>query len=80
MFKKLLQKNSKSKKRTKKIKLNIRSANTEEYNSPFNFDELLEAINQSHDSATGPYEIHNQMLKHLSESSLQALLALVNHT
>ena len=61
-----------------KIKLNFKSTNTEEYNNLFNFDELLEAINQSNDSATGPDEIHYQMLKHLPESSLQALLSIFN--
>ena len=62
-----------------KIKLNFKSANTEEYNNLFNFDELLDAIKQSHDSATGPDDIHYQMLKHLPESSLQALLGIFNH-
>ena len=62
-----------------KIKLNFKSANTEEYNNLFNFDELLDAIKQSHDSATGPDEIHYQMLKHLPESSLQALVCTFNH-
>ena len=62
-----------------KIKLNFKLTNTEEYNNLFNFDELLEAINQSHDSATGPDEIHYQMLKHLPESSLQALLSIFNN-
>ena len=62
-----------------KIKLNFKSANTEEYNNLFNFDELLDAIKQSHDSATGPDEVHYQMLKHLPESSLQALLGIFNH-
>ena len=61
-----------------KTKLNFKSANSEDYNKLFNFDELLEAINQSHDSATGPDEIHYQMLKHLPESSLQTLLNIFN--
>ena len=39
----------------------------------------MDAIKQSHDSATGPDEIHYQMLKHLPESSLQALLGIFNH-
>ena len=34
---------------------------------------------QLHDSATGPDEIHYQMLKHLPESSLQALSGIFNH-
>ena len=61
-----------------KTKLNFKSANSEDYNKLFNFDELLEAINMSHDSATGPDEIHYQMLKHLPESSLQTLLNIFN--
>ena len=69
----------KVKEEQEKVKLNFKSANNKEYNSLFNFDELLEAINQSHDSATGPDEIHYQMLKHLPESSLQALLSIFNH-
>ena len=39
----------------------------------------MDAIKQSHDSATGQDEIHYQMLKHLPESSLQALLGIFNH-
>ena len=69
----------KNKAEQEKIKLNFKSANTEEYNNLFNFDELLDAIKQSHDSATGPDEVHYQMLKHLPESSLQALLGIFNH-
>ena len=69
----------KGKAEQEKIKLNFKSANTEEYNNLFNFDELLDAIKQSHDSATGPDDIHYQMLKHLPESSLQALLGIFNH-
>ena len=49
-----------------KIKLNFKSQN----NKDFNLDELVEAIQLSHDSATGPDEIHYQMLKHLPENSL----------
>ena len=67
----------KVKKEQEKIKLNFKPTNTEEYNCLFNFDELLEAINQSHDSATGPDEIHYQMLKHLPESFLQTLLSIL---
>ena len=36
----------------------------------------MDAIKQS---ATGPDDIHYQMLKHLPESSLQALLGIFNH-
>ena len=48
-----------------KFNLNFKSSNTEEYNNPFNLVELKEAINKSHDIATGPDEVDYQMLKHL---------------
>ena len=54
-----------------KFNLNFKSSNTEEYNNPFNLVELKEAINKSHDTATGPDEVHYQMLKHLPPKSLQ---------
>ena len=56
-----------------KFNLNFKSSNTEEYNNSFNLVELKEAINKSHDTATGPDEVHYQMLKHLPSKSLQAL-------
>ena len=61
-----------------KFNLNFKSSNTEEYNNPFNLVELKEAINKSHDTATGPDEVHYQMLKHLPPKSLQALLDIFN--
>ena len=61
-----------------KFNLNFKSSNTEEYNNPFNLVELKEAINKSHDTATGPDEVHYQMLKHLPSKSLQALLDIFN--
>ena len=45
-----------------KVKLNFKSQNNEIYSKDFNLDELVEAIQLSHDSATGPDEIHYQML------------------
>ena len=65
-------------KHQEKIKLNFKSSNNEEYNNPFNLDELKDAINKSHDTATGPDEIHYQMLKHLPPRSLKTLLAIFN--
>ena len=62
-----------------KIKLNFKSNNNEEYNNPFNLDELKDAISKSHDTATGPDEIHYQMLKHLPLKSLQTLLDIFNN-
>ena len=57
-------------KHQEKIKLNFKSSN--------NLDELKDAINKSHDTATGPDEIHYQMLKHLPPKSLKTLLAIFN--
>ena len=69
---------SKIQERTGKIKLNFKSSNNEEYNTPFNLDELKDAISKAHDTATGPDEVHYQMLKHLPPSSLQALYEIFN--
>ena len=44
-----------------KVKLNFKSQNNEIYNKDFNLDGLVEAIQLSHDSATGPDKIHYQM-------------------
>ena len=59
--------------------MNFKSQNNEIYNKDFNLDELVEAIRLSHDSATGPDEIHYQMLKHLPENSLETLLNIFNY-
>ena len=64
----------KYKKEQEKTKLNFKSSNNEEYNSPFNLEELKDAISKAHDTATGPDEVHYQMLKHLPPKSLHALL------
>ena len=61
------------------VKLNFKSHNKEVYNKDFNLDELVEAIQLSHDSASGPDEIHYQMLKHLREISLKTLLNIFNY-
>ena len=68
----------KYKKEQEKTKLNFKSSINEEYNSPFNLDELKDAISKAHDTATGPDEVHYQMLKHLPPKSLQALLDIFN--
>ena len=68
----------KYKKQQEKTKLNFKSSNNEEYNTPFNLDELKDAISKAHDTATGPDEVHYQMLKHLPPKSLQALLDIFN--
>ena len=65
-------------KHQEKIKLNFKSSNNKEYNNPFNLDELKDAINKSHDTATGRDEIHYQMLKPLPPKSLKTLLHIFN--
>ena len=66
------------KKQEEKIKLNFTSSNTEEYNSLFNITELKDTIAVSKDTATGPDDIHYQMLKHLPETALETLLHIFN--
>ena len=61
------------------VNQNFKSQNNEIYNKDFNLDELVEAIQLSHDSATGPDEIHYQMLKHLPDTSLETLLNIFNY-
>ncbi|MCF1457472.1 MAG: hypothetical protein LPH21_07880, partial [Shewanella sp.] len=56
------------------IKLGFKSSSAEECNTPFDLDELEEAINGSHDAAAGPDEVHYQVLERLPTESLQALL------
>ena len=60
--------------------MNFKSQNNEIYNEDFNLDELVKANQLSHDSATGPDEIHYKMLKHLPDStSLETLLNIFNY-
>ena len=59
--------------------MNFKSQNNEIYNKDFNLDDLVEAIQLSHDSATGPDEIHYQMLKHLQRILLKTLLNIFNY-
>ena len=66
------------KKQQEKNKINFKSLNNEEYNNHFNLLELKDAIKKSHDTATGPDEIHYQMLKHLPENALSTLLHTFN--
>ena len=50
----------------------------ENYNVPFTIRELCDALTKSHDRATGPDEIHYQLLKHLPRDSLMVLLDIFN--
>ena len=81
-------KNSSSQNYSKKFKhikmqqeknnINFKSLNNEEYNNPFNLLELIDAIQKSNDTATGPDEVHYQMLKHLPNNALSTILHIFN--
>ena len=49
------------------------------YNQPFSLSELKSAISGLRSVSEGPDEVHNDMLKHLPSSAIQALLAAINH-
>ena len=66
------------KKHQEKNKINFKSLNDENYNNPFKLSELTDAIKISNDTATGPDEIHYQMLKHLPENALVTILQIFN--
>ena len=61
-----------------KNNINFKSLNNEEYNNPFNLLELIDAIQNSNDTATGPDEVHYQMLKHLPNNALSTILHIFN--
>ena len=61
-----------------KNKIKFTSDNTESYNQPFTLTELQNSISKSNNSAPGPDEIHNILLKELPTVSLKYLLDLYN--
>ena len=58
----------------KKNMINFKILNDEDYNNPSKLSELTDAIKISNGTATGPNEIHYQMLKHLPENALVTIL------
>ena len=64
--------------KVEKENLNFDTDNSESYNVPFTIRELCDALKKSHDTATGPDEIHYQLLKHLPRDSLMVLLDIFN--
>ena len=58
--------------------LNFDSNNAEKNNIPFTLSELEDSLQNSHDTAAGSDEIHYQILKHLPNSALKALLNIFN--
>ena len=68
----------KYKEKSEKEHLDFDTDNSENYNVPFTIRELCDAMNKSHDTATGRDEIHYQLLKHLPRDSLMVLLDIFN--
>lgn len=68
----------KYKSQQEKNPIKFESDNTEIYNLPFCLSELEDSLKQSHDTSTGPDNIHYQMLKHLPYSALETLLRIFN--
>ena len=64
--------------KAEKEHLDFDTDNSENYNVPFTIRELCDALKKSHDTATGPDEIHYQLLKHLPRDSLMVLLDIFN--
>ena len=57
---------------------NFRSDNMEVYNELFTMKELKTSLSKAHNTAVGPDDIHYQLLKHLSDESLEVLLRIMN--
>ena len=64
--------------KAEKEHLDFDTDNSENYNVLFTIRELCDVLKKSHDTATGPDEIHYQLLKHLPRDSLTVLLDIFN--
>ena len=62
------------KQKTEQNTLNFSTDTDEIYNHPFDIAELKTAISELNNSAEGPDEIHNEIVRHLPETSLLVLL------
>ena len=58
--------------------LNFHSNNTETYNADFTIDELTSCISDLGDTAPGPDDIHNKIIRHLPSETLTLLLDIYN--
>ena len=84
-----LEKNSSSEHYTPKFKsnkaksenkpVNFSSSEHFDYNLPFSLKELKLRVSELSNTAPGPDQIHNEILKHLPDETLQALLDIFNH-
>ncbi|ESP04448.1 hypothetical protein LOTGIDRAFT_176339 [Lottia gigantea] len=59
-------------------RLTFASKNEEYYNNKFTISELKFSLKQARDTATGPDDIHYQILKHLPYPTLKKLLCIFN--
>ncbi|GBM11505.1 putative RNA-directed DNA polymerase from transposon X-element [Araneus ventricosus] len=66
------------KKREEQKSVDFLPSYVEDYNSTFSYHELKDALRKSNPTSPGPDQIHNNMLKHLGESSLLTILLLFN--
>ena len=57
--------------------LDFTSENNECYNEPFTYDEILQSLEKSHDTAVGPDQIHYQLIKHLPRPAKECLLQIL---
>jgi len=67
------------KQQEEKLLPDFSSSNQENYNLPFSIDELSNALDQSKDTASGPDNIHYQLIKNLPLLSKQILLQSFNN-
>ncbi|GBN91127.1 RNA-directed DNA polymerase from mobile element jockey [Araneus ventricosus] len=66
------------KKKEERKALNFKTSTCKEYNAPFTVQELTAALNKTRPTSSGPDRIHCNMLKNLSEKSLNVILFLFN--
>ena len=66
-------------KRMNEKKINFKTNDKFSYNNPITMKELKASLDDCGDTATGPDEVHNRMLKNLPEQSKGFLLDLLNY-
>jgi potassium voltage-gated channel Eag-related subfamily H protein 8 len=54
--------------------LDFTPENNECYSEPFTYDEMLQSLEKSHNTAVGPERIHYQLIKHLHGPAKECLL------
>ena len=66
------------KEQEEKVKIDFISDNTQVYNKPFRLRDLRRSIMKAKPRAPGPDGIHNNLLKHLPEDTLEILKEILN--